>query len=69
MILRTIWHIDPAIAIFLTERFKQPIIRYEVGKFVRSNTVDVLDVPEALSFLLGDRLDPNVRRDLKVAKS
>lgn len=66
MILRTIWHIDPAIAIFLTERFKQPVIRYEIGKFVRSNTVDVLDVPEALSFLLGDRLDPNVRRDLKV---
>jgi len=66
VILRTIWHIDPAIAIFLTERFKQPVIRYEIGKFVRSNTVDVLDVPEALSFLLGDRLDPNVRRDLKV---
>ena len=69
MILRTVWHIDPAIAVFLTERFKQPVIRYEVGKFVRSNIVDVLDVPEALSFLLGDRLDPNVRRDMKVADS
>lgn len=69
MILRTIWQIDPAIGIFLTDRFKQPVIRYEIGKYVRSNTVDVLDVPDALSFLLGDRLDPNVRRDLKVPNS
>ena len=33
---------------------------------VRSNTVDVLGIPGALSFLLGDRLDPHVHRDLKV---
>ena len=35
---------------------------------VRSNlnTVDLLGIPGALSFLLGDRLDPHVHRDLKV---
>ncbi|KAF8163506.1 hypothetical protein B0H34DRAFT_795214 [Crassisporium funariophilum] len=64
-IVRTVWRLDPAIAVYLTERFKNPTIRYEVGKSVRSSTVDVLDVPEALTFLLGDRLDPHVRRDLK----
>ncbi len=51
---------------FLSERFKHLIIAHEVEKLVRSNTVDALDVPEALSFLLGDRLDPHIQRDLKV---
>ncbi|CAA7271519.1 unnamed protein product [Cyclocybe aegerita] len=64
-IVRTLWRLDPAVAVYLTERFKNPHIRYEVGKLVRSNTTDVLDIPDALSFLLGDRLDPRVRRDLK----
>ncbi|KAJ3513745.1 hypothetical protein NLJ89_g2774 [Agrocybe chaxingu] len=64
-IVRTLWRLDPAVAVYLTERFKNPHIRYEVGKLVRSNTTDVLHIPEALSFLLGDRLDPHVRRDLK----
>jgi len=65
-IVRTLWHLEPAIAIHLTERCKHTSIRFEVGKLVRSNTVDALDIPEALAFLLGDRLDPHVRRDLKV---
>jgi len=43
------------------------MIRQEVGKLVRSNTVDVLGIPGALSFLLGDKLDPHVHRDLKVS--
>ena len=36
---------------------------------VRSNTLDVLGIPGALPFLLGDRLDPHVHRDLKVISS
>ncbi|KZP21149.1 hypothetical protein FIBSPDRAFT_788486 [Athelia psychrophila] len=64
-LVRTVWKIDPAIAIFLTERFKSTTIQNEVGKMVRSSTLDVLDTPEALRFLIGDRLDHTIRRDLK----
>ncbi|KAF9446332.1 hypothetical protein P691DRAFT_708828 [Macrolepiota fuliginosa MF-IS2] len=64
-IIRTVWNIDPAIAIFLTERFKSPFIRNEVARLVRSTPKEVLTVPEAISFLLGDRFDASVRRDLK----
>ena len=63
------WSLNPAIAIHLSERFKLAVVRNEVTKLVRSNTVDVLDVPESLPFLLGDKLDPNVSRDLKVSSS
>jgi phosphatidylinositol 4-kinase len=60
------WQVDPAIAIFFAERFQYTTIRFEVSRLVRSATASVLDVPEALLFLVGERLDPNVRRDLKV---
>jgi phosphatidylinositol 4-kinase A len=65
-VVRTVWEIDPAIAVYIAERFKSPGVQSEVGKLVRSSTPDVLDTPEALHFLVGDRLDLNVRRDLKV---
>ncbi|KAJ3753010.1 hypothetical protein EV360DRAFT_88184 [Lentinula raphanica] len=66
-LIRTLWQIDPAIAIHLTERFKLNVIRSEVTKLVRSSTVDVLDVPEALNFLLGEGMElAAVRRDLKL---
>ena len=51
---------------YFAERLKNATIRNEVGKLVRSSTLDVLDTPEALAFLLGDRLDSAIRRDLKV---
>lgn len=65
-VVRTLWKINPAIAVYLSERFKTPIVQQEVGKLVRSTTLDVLDTPEALRFLIGDKLDPHIRRDLKV---
>ncbi|KAJ3814722.1 hypothetical protein F5876DRAFT_72711 [Lentinula aff. lateritia] len=65
-LIRTLWQIDPAIAVHLTERFKLNVIRSEVTKLVRSSTADVLDVPEALNFLLGEGIELTaVRRDLK----
>ncbi|XP_006457944.1 hypothetical protein AGABI2DRAFT_64231 [Agaricus bisporus var. bisporus H97] len=64
-IIRTVWGVDPAIAVFLTERFKSPFARNEVGRLVRSSPKDVLGVPEAVFFLLGDRFDTSVRRDLR----
>lgn len=66
--VRTVWQINPAIAVHLPERFKSFIvIRNEVTKLIRSTSRDVLDTPEALPFLLGDRIDSGVRRDLKVS--
>jgi phosphatidylinositol 4-kinase len=68
-IIRTVWIINPAIAVYIAERFKLAVVRNEVGKLVRSSTMDVLDVPEALPFLLQDRLDSSHARDLKVANA
>jgi hypothetical protein len=65
-VVRTLWQINPAIAVYSAERLKNATIRLEVGKLVRSSTLDVLDNPEALAFLSGDRLDPSIQRDLKV---
>jgi hypothetical protein len=66
-IIRTLWHINPAIAVHLPERFKSPIVRNEVSKLVRSSTLEAVDVPEALPFLLSERLDPKFRRDFRVS--
>jgi phosphatidylinositol 4-kinase len=60
------WTIDPAVAVHLAERFKQFIVRSEVAKHIKADPKAALDVPEALSFLLGDRLDSSVRKCLKV---
>jgi phosphatidylinositol 4-kinase A len=60
------WKIDPAIAVHLAERFKHPIVRSEVVKHIKIDPKAALDVPEALTFLLGDRLDPSIRKSLKV---
>ncbi|KAJ4475685.1 hypothetical protein J3R30DRAFT_3735539 [Lentinula aciculospora] len=66
-LIRTLWQINPAISVHLTERFKLNVIRSEVTKLVRSSTPDVLDVPEALDFLLGEGMElAAVRRDLKL---
>ncbi|KAK7467455.1 Phosphatidylinositol 4-kinase stt4 [Stygiomarasmius scandens] len=64
-IIRTVWNISAPIAVHMTERFKFASLRNEVTKLVRSSTLEVLDVPEALLYLIGDRLDPAVHRDLK----
>ncbi|KAF9067556.1 hypothetical protein BDP27DRAFT_1328569 [Rhodocollybia butyracea] len=64
-VIGTLWEINPAIAVHLTERIKLNVIRAEVAKLVRSHTADVLDVPEALTFLLGEGTESS-RRDLKL---
>ena len=53
----------------MAERFKQPAVRNEVVRLVRSSTRDVMDVAEAVPYLIGDNLDvTNARRDLRVSK-
>ncbi|CDO73608.1 hypothetical protein BN946_scf185014.g78 [Trametes cinnabarina] len=63
--VRRTWEINPAITVYFAERFNYPVVQAEVGRLVRSSTPDVLDVPEALHFLVGDKLDTNVQRDLR----
>ncbi|KAJ3555853.1 hypothetical protein NM688_g2347 [Phlebia brevispora] len=63
--LRTLWQLDPAIAVHLPERFHVPLLSGEVMRLIRSSTRDVVDIPEALRFLVGERLDVAVQRDLK----
>ena len=50
------------------ERFKHPIVVKEVGTLVRSRPRDVLHIPEAVEFLVGDKSD-SVRRDVRVSQS
>ncbi|OCH92135.1 atypical/PIKK/PI4K protein kinase [Obba rivulosa] len=63
--VRKAWEIDPAIAVFLTERFHNATIQAEVGRLIRSSPRDIMHIPEALRFLIGEKLDGAVRRDLK----
>lgn len=60
------WKIDPAIAVALSERFNVGALQHEVTRLVRSNTREILDCPEALRFLIGDKFDANIKRDIKV---
>ena len=48
------------------ERFKHAIVGKEVGNFVRSRPREVLHMPEAVEFLVGDRFDGS-RRDIRVS--
>ena len=68
-VVRSVWNVNPTAAIQLAERFKNVTVRNEVTKLVRSNTLQVIDTPEALPFLLGDRIDLHDSRDLKVPTS
>ncbi|KAH9930753.1 atypical/PIKK/PI4K protein kinase [Fomitopsis serialis] len=63
--VRKTWELDPAIALGLAERFNHPTVDREVGHLVRSSTLDAMQCPEALRYLVGDKLDPTLRRDLK----
>jgi phosphatidylinositol 4-kinase len=47
------------------ERFKHPVIGREVSALVRSRPREVLHIPEAVEFLVGDKFDG--RRDIRVS--
>ncbi|KZT60454.1 hypothetical protein CALCODRAFT_119134 [Calocera cornea HHB12733] len=63
--VRTAWKIDPAIAVHMGERFKSPSVHSEIGRLVRAQPKEAVDIPEALPFLLGDQLQTGNRASLK----
>jgi phosphatidylinositol 4-kinase A len=65
-IIQMAWSLNPAVAVHMAERLKYPAIITEVTKLVRARPKDVIDVPEALAFLLGDRIEPSARHSLQV---
>lgn len=64
--MRTVWDIDPAIAVHMMERFKSPSAHGEVEKLVRANPMDVVNTSEALRFLVDESSRSHQKRDIKV---
>ncbi|KAF9246393.1 hypothetical protein BU15DRAFT_85159 [Melanogaster broomeanus] len=64
-IVRTVWEIDPAIAVHMMERFKSPAAHAEVQRLVRANPADVAHTPEGLRYLIDDSTRGHLKRDLK----
>jgi phosphatidylinositol 4-kinase len=50
----------------MAERFKVQVVQTEVTRLVRADPKAVIEVPEGLHFLLGERLDGTSRSLLKV---
>ncbi|RXK35906.1 phosphatidylinositol 4-kinase [Tremella mesenterica] len=59
------WRMSPAMAVHMGERFKHLTVQNELVRLVRSNPKSVMNVPEALHYLLGDRLDSGVQAALQ----
>jgi phosphatidylinositol 4-kinase len=65
-VLQTAWRENPAVAVHLAERLNDPQVTLEIQSLVRARPKDVIEVHEALYFLLGNRMDPRQKKDLKV---
>ncbi|OCF44647.1 phosphatidylinositol 4-kinase [Kwoniella heveanensis CBS 569] len=59
------WKLFPAMAIHMGERFKNAPVQAEISRRVKTDPGAVIDVPEALHFLLGDKLENDARQALK----
>jgi phosphatidylinositol 4-kinase len=63
--VRFAWKVEPAIAVNMVERFKYSVVQQEVTRLIQANPREAIHVPGAIKYLLGLRLDPRVRRDVK----
>lgn len=63
--VRRAWKIIPAVAVHMVERFKVPTVEAELRRLVNEQPHAVLDVPEALRFLVGDSLDARPKPSLQ----
>ncbi|KAI8973785.1 hypothetical protein BDF20DRAFT_823654 [Mycotypha africana] len=66
--VRFAWETSPKVAVQMAARFVQPVVQRELHKLIANNTMDVIDVPEALEILLGKRVQPNAKLDLRYLK-
>jgi phosphatidylinositol 4-kinase len=66
-LVRRAWRISPAAAVHMGERFKIPQVQVELARLIKSHPRAVIDVPEALHFLLGDQLETSAVPALKVS--
>ncbi|KAF7723837.1 phosphatidylinositol-4- kinase [Apophysomyces ossiformis] len=64
-IVRFAWETSPRLAVMMNYRFLQPVVHRELHRLIANNSLDVVDVPEALVILLGEKLQPNAKLDLK----
>lgn len=66
--IRFAWETSPKVAVQMATRFVQPAVQRELHTLIANNTLDVVDVPEALEILLGEKLQPNAKLDLRYLK-
>ncbi|KAH7889620.1 hypothetical protein F5I97DRAFT_1934490 [Phlebopus sp. FC_14] len=64
-VMRTVWEIDPAIAVYMMERFKSPSARAEVERLVRHKPIDAAHAPEGLRYLVDGFRHPTQKRELQ----
>ncbi|CAO3608584.1 unnamed protein product [Cunninghamella echinulata] len=67
-LIRFAWKKNPRMAVQLSKRFKEPIINTELHNLIANNTLDVVDVSDALTILLGSGIQSNAKLDLKYLK-
>ncbi|CAO3637256.1 unnamed protein product [Cunninghamella echinulata] len=63
--VRFAWEVSPRLAVQMDSRFLLPVVHRELHRLIANNSLDVVDIPEALVILLGDRLVPGAKLDLK----
>jgi phosphatidylinositol 4-kinase len=64
--IRFAWSISPKLAVQMHERFiQQPVVHRELHRLIANNSLDVVNVPEALVILLGEGIAPTAKLDLK----
>jgi phosphatidylinositol 4-kinase len=66
--VRFAWETSPKVAIQMATRFVQPAVQRELHTLIANNTLDAVEVPEALEILLGEGVHPNAKLDLRYLK-
>ncbi|CAZ86484.1 unnamed protein product [Tuber melanosporum] len=65
VVLPTAWHEDPAIAVQLIKRFQSPRLEQDIKRFIMAYPEAVVDQPDALQIMLGDKLSSQLSFQLK----
>lgn len=65
--VRKAWILSPAIAVHMGERFKEPAVHAEITRLVKISPKAVVDVPEALQYLLGLELQRDALPAIRVS--